>query len=181
MIIIYVIGFPFIVFWILYKNRKKLNNPEVLRHYLLLYQGVRHEKYYWELVNTFRKILLLILHVFISDKLRIIKALMGSSILFITSIVQAREKPYKIKIITSLEHREMISSMLTLYGGLIFVQEDNELLFLHIVTFALIVALNARFLFLWLFWVLWVYRKYTLIEKILNWMKKAFWIALNNV
>jgi len=94
---------------------------------------------------------LLILHVFISDKLRIIKALMGSSILFITSIVQAREKPYKIKIITSLEHREMISSMLTLYGGLIFVQEDNELLFLHIVTFALIVALNARFLFLWLF------------------------------
>lgn len=75
MLILYVAGFPFAVLLILVKNRKKLNEPQVLRYFLLLYQGLKHERYYWELVNTFRKFILLFLHVFIVDDFKVIKAM----------------------------------------------------------------------------------------------------------
>ena len=55
MIILYVIGCPALAFTILYKKKDELDNPEVLKYLLLLYQGLKHDKYYWELVNTFRK------------------------------------------------------------------------------------------------------------------------------
>jgi hypothetical protein len=135
MIILYVAGFPIVCFVILFKNRKKLAEPQVVKYFLLLYQGVKHERYYWELVNTFRKTSLLTLHVFITDDLKIMKALLGSCVLFLCSIIQIRLKPYKIGVITDLEHREMISSMFTLYGGLIFVQEEEHLQFLQLVIF----------------------------------------------
>lgn len=169
MLIIYVAGFPILVFVILFTNRNHLNDPQVLRYFLLLYQGVKHDRYYWELVNTFRKFILLFLHVFIVDEFKVIKAMCGAFILFVCSIMQARLKPYKINVISDLgkiynfdyfliivhlEHREMLSSMLTLYGGLIFVQEDDSLQFLHIFIFILVVAANIRFWVLWIFCVL---------------------------
>ena len=135
MIILYVAGFPVVCFLILFRNRNKLAEPQVVKYFLLLYQGVKHERYYWELVNTFRKTALLTLHVFITDDLRIMKALLGSFLLFTCIIIQIRLKPYKIGVITDLEHREMISSLITLYGGLIFVQEEEHLQFLQIVIF----------------------------------------------
>jgi hypothetical protein len=55
MIIFYVFGCPIVAFVILYKNRNRLDDPKVLRYIILLYQGLRHEVYYWELVNTLRK------------------------------------------------------------------------------------------------------------------------------
>lgn len=102
MLVFYVFGAPFLAFAILYKNRNKLDKPEVLQYILLLYQGLKHDKYYWELVNTARKCVLLSLHVFIPDTLKIMKALFGVITLFVCSLIQMRLKPFKIGIITSL-------------------------------------------------------------------------------
>jgi hypothetical protein len=161
MIIIYVVGFPMVTFIILYKSRNHLTNPTVVRYIILLYQGLKQEVYYWELVNTFRKVLLLSFHVFIPDTLRIMKALFGVLAMFIISLIQARIKPFKIDIITTLgkllsinftiEHREMVASLLTLYGGLIFVQEKQSLTALSYIFFFLIVYMNMRYLLLWVF------------------------------
>ena len=114
----------------------------------------------------FRKILLLSIHVFISDEQKILKALFGSVILFVTWMFQARKKPYKIGIITELESREMMSSILTLYGGLVFVQEDEKLQALHIIIFILVVIMNLRFLILWVFWIMCVWKDSKLIWNI---------------
>ena len=149
MIVIYVIGFPVFAFTILFLNRNKLNKPEVLRYILLLYQGLKHETYYWEIVNTIRKSTLILLHVFITNDHKVMKALLGSFIMFTCSILQGRLRPYKIEVISDLEHREMISSILVLYGGLIFVQENSELEFLQIVIFIIIIIMNLRFWLLW--------------------------------
>jgi hypothetical protein len=102
MIIIYVVGFPAVAFIILYKSRNHLTNASVVRYIILLYQGLKQEVYYWELVNTFRKVLLLSFHVFIPDTLRIMKALFGVLAMFIIFLIQARIKPFKIDIITTL-------------------------------------------------------------------------------
>ena len=102
MIIVYVIGAPLAALIVLYKSRKNLDNPNVVKYILLLYQGLKHEVFYWELVNTWRKLILLWLYVFIPDNYNIMKALIGVFILFVWSIAQYRLKPFKIGIISSL-------------------------------------------------------------------------------
>ena len=102
MLIVYVIGAPLLAFFVLFKNRKNLDKPEIIKYILLLYQGLRHERYYWELVNTFRKCTLLGLQVFIPDNYKIVKALIGVLILFLWALMQARLKPFKIYLISQL-------------------------------------------------------------------------------
>lgn len=102
MLVVYVFGAPALAFVVLFKNRKKLNNPEVVRYIIILYQGLKHEVYFWEIVNTLRKILLLSYHVFIPDSLKIMKALFGVVTIFLISMLQARIKPFKIGVLTTL-------------------------------------------------------------------------------
>ena len=102
MLIFYVIGSPLVMITILYKNRMKLGNPEVIQYILLLYQGLNHSRYYWEFINTLRKFILLSIHVFITDRFKIVKALLGAVTMFVCSIMQARLKPYKIKVVSDL-------------------------------------------------------------------------------
>ena len=83
MLLVYVIGAPLAAFLILFKKRKNLDHPDVVKYILLLYQGLRHEVYYWEIINTIRKLILLGLYVFIPDSYNIVKALMGVFILFV--------------------------------------------------------------------------------------------------
>jgi hypothetical protein len=187
MVIIYVVGFPAVAFIILYKSRNHLQNESVVRYIILLYQGLKDEVYYWELVNTFRKVVLLSLHVFIPDTLRIMKALFGVLTMFIISLIQARLRPFKIDIITTLgkwlpinftiEHREMVASLLTLYGGLIFVQESQSLTALSYVFFFLIMYMNMRYLLLWVFCMASVYKKYRYVAIFSEYLKKIFCIT----
>ena len=70
----------------------------------------------------------------------------------------------------------MISSILTIYGGLIFVQEDNNLSFLRVTIFVGIVIANLRFILMWIFLVATVYKRYKYLDRFSYWMKKAFCI-----
>lgn len=149
--VFYAIGFPVVVLIILFKIKNKLSDPRVLSYFILLYQGLRHERFYWELVNTFRKFLLLSLHVFIPDSNKILKSMFGSFVLFFTSVLQGRLKPFKIKVVSELEHKEMVASILTLYGGILFVQDTDHIHVLSIVVFILIAILNAQFWVKWIF------------------------------
>jgi len=151
MLVIYAIGYPVTVFIILFIIRNKLNQPKVLSYFILLYQGLRQERYYWELVNTFRKFLLLSLHVFIPDTDKVLKSMFGSFILFSTSLLQGRLKPFKIEAVSDLEHKEMIASILTLYGGIVFVQDSDGLQVLSLIIFIMISILNIRFWVMWIF------------------------------
>lgn len=179
-LVIYVIGLPILAFFALYMNRMKLNKPEVIHYILLLYQGLKHERYYWELVNTFRKFILIALQVFITNDFKIMKALLGACIMFILSVLQSRLRPFKIGVISDLEHREFLSSILLLYGGLIFMQDDNNLKFIPVILFIAIILANIRFWILWIFWVTWVYKKYKLVNMMNSWLKKVFCLKVRS-
>ena len=74
----------------------------------------------------------------------------------------------------------MISSLLTLYGGIIFVQEE-KLLILNIFFFAFILVANARFLILWIYCVAIVYKKRKIAEIIATYIKKVFCLTVSEV
>lgn len=59
MIVIWVIGMPAVALGFMIKYRKKLEEVYIKKYLLLLYQGLKEEVFYWEFVNTLRKILIL--------------------------------------------------------------------------------------------------------------------------
>ena len=181
---VYVISLPVIAFIVLFTFRKKLSEKYVMTYLLLLYQGLSPKRYYWELVNTFRKVVLLGLHVFLPNDMALYKALLGVFILFGISILQARLLPYKLLIVNQLEYREMMATVVTLYSGVIYIQETEghtEIGIFQIVFFVFVIIANARFIILWIYTLACVYRRKKYVGKIAAWYKNAFCLKVSQI
>ncbi len=66
MMILWVFGLPFVGFLMVRHNKNRLDNDEVIYKYRILYQGYRFEAYYWEFVNIFRKVAMVMINIFLS-------------------------------------------------------------------------------------------------------------------
>jgi hypothetical protein len=147
---LWVIGLPLVALTILIKNRNKLDDPVVKGRYLMLYQGLRFKVFYWEFVNTGRKIFLLSTNIFIPKTMPFLRATLGVIILVAVMRLQKLLHPYKSPLINNLEAQEILTSTLTLYGAIIFVQDDQILAY-QLVSFLVIVIVNLQFYTLWLY------------------------------
>ena len=58
-LLVWGIGAPVLALVILFKYKNSLNTWNVQKYLLVLYQGLKSERFYWELINTTRKTLLL--------------------------------------------------------------------------------------------------------------------------
>ena len=65
-ILIWSIGIPLFAFSLLFKHRHNLEDTEIKTYYLMIYQGLRPEKFYWEFINTIKKLLILWTNAFLS-------------------------------------------------------------------------------------------------------------------
>jgi len=65
-LVVWVIVCPLIALAIITKHRHNLEDWKVKKYFLILYQGLKPEKFYWEFFNTFRKFLVLLLNVVLS-------------------------------------------------------------------------------------------------------------------
>lgn len=63
-IIVWVFGTPIITLIYLTKHRKQLEDWSIKKYFMIIYQGLRSEMYYWEFVNILRKFLILAINVF---------------------------------------------------------------------------------------------------------------------
>jgi len=63
MLVVWVFGSPILVLTILIKNRDKLSDKEIKNYFYVLYQGLKPNRFYWEFVNTLRKIIILSVNV----------------------------------------------------------------------------------------------------------------------
>jgi len=59
-LIIWVISLPVIALILLKKNIHKEGDNKVQQYFLILYQGLKIKHFYWEFVNSLRKVLILI-------------------------------------------------------------------------------------------------------------------------
>jgi hypothetical protein len=64
-LIIWGAGIPIVALVILLKYRNRLDKWEIQKYYWVLYQGLRLDRFYWELINTCRKLTLLWLSIFL--------------------------------------------------------------------------------------------------------------------
>jgi len=92
---------PLLGLLLLFKNRKQLKNSAILAKYRILYIGLKQNYFYWEFVNIFRKVALLMINVFVEHPS--IKIFISVGILGTIFFVQNRCKPYQERFFNALE------------------------------------------------------------------------------
>ena len=108
-IIIWVIATPVIAFVILYRNRNNLENYAVKQYYLILYQGLTRKAFYWEFVNTCRKIIIIALNAVLSLLSITYRLLMCIILLVFVERLQRRLSPYKSRENNEIEIKAIIA------------------------------------------------------------------------
>lgn len=139
MFVFYGIGIPLTAFFLLYKRRKELSEWSTRRYFLILYQGLKPDVFYWEFVNTTRKVLVLIVVVFLARASVHLKALLITVVLVTFFRLQVYLSPYKLEENNGLELLEMSTGLITLFGGLLFISDDNREDFIDFLVFMLII------------------------------------------
>ena len=114
-LIVWVLGIPIFAFIILYKNRHNLDSGPTRLIFLMLYQGYKHDKFYWEFVNTFRKVLLLVFSTLLSLFSVYYAAIISIATLWIMIHLQNRIQPYNNKKYNTIEIKAMLAGSMTLY------------------------------------------------------------------
>ena len=119
------------------------------KYYLILYQGLRREVFYWEFLNTTRKVLIICLNTILSVISLNYKILLGIILLVIIIRIQLAVSPYIIKVNDDLEVMSIISGMLVLYCGLIFEEGQNsDLPIFDSLAMIVLIIFNVMFLLL---------------------------------
>ena len=155
----FVIGFPILVIWVAFtpifslillsRNIKKDDDNKIKQYMLILYQGLKPSRYYWEFVNTLRKVLILMsfsLFVTFSPSYKIMIAVI---ILIITFRIQVYLNPYKNKDYNSIEILALLTGTLTLSSGLIFTNDEDQKPFLNAILLIIVLTFNIAFVLRW--------------------------------
>jgi len=158
MILLWSVGIPLAAFLILYKNRHNLDSPKVKRYYLMVYQGLKNDRFFWEFVNTIRKVSIMGVNVFLSRESLVYRIITLTIVLILFYRLQVKLEPYKNKENNSLERIEIVAGALTLYGGILFVHEQTRVGFLESTIFILIMGVNIYFIMYWIYCMLVTFR-----------------------
>ena len=110
----------------LYHNKEKLELLEIREKYGFLYNGFKKRYFYWEAINMYRKIIIILVSVFFGIFGVITQALVIFLVLIIFLILNIKLLPYTFKSLNDMEILSIITSMITIYCGLFFVSHLPE-------------------------------------------------------
>ena len=116
---------------------------------LILYQGLKPDRYYWEFVNSLRKVLLLMSFSLLITYKPAYRIVVGVIILIITFRVQVRLNPYKNNEYNNIEILALLTGSLTILSGLIFTSDEEQNTILNVLTLTFVIIFNIIFIFKW--------------------------------
>jgi hypothetical protein len=139
-----VFGAPTVGFFLLWRNiHKDANNP-INQYLLILYQGLKQNRFYWEFINTSRKVLILM-----SFALGLYVRILASATILIISIrLQIWLKPYKKEQYNELEIWAVSAGIVTLLAGLSF-EIEGSVSYLNAISLVFIFLTNLYFFVKW--------------------------------
>lgn len=139
---------PLLALIVLVARKKRLVEPQMRIRFGFLYTGYEGQKYYWEFVIMYRKMIIITLTVFLVSVSSSIQVLCVLIVLVVAYLMQVRSQPYNIAVFNQLEKRSITVAALTIYCGLFYMSEDLDE-YTQALLFALIVLVNAYFLLYW--------------------------------
>ena len=114
----WVIFLPLLALYLLFKNIRKGDHNKINMYFLILYQGLKKDIFYWEFVNTLRKVLILVSFAALATFPPLYKIMISVIILIITARVQIRLNPYKNSNHSEIEILAIVSGTMTIFSGL---------------------------------------------------------------
>jgi len=129
----------------MFKGMRDKNDNKIKQYFLILYQGLKKDTFYWEFVNILRKFLILTALLFQNS----LKIMFGTIILIGTGRLQYRLKPYKNDENNNVEMLAIIAGMFTILSSLIYGEEDEVGLINNLVLIFTII-LNIIFVLQWI-------------------------------
>ena len=118
---------------------------------LILYQGLKPDRYYWEFVNTLRKVLLLMSFSLLITYKPSYRIMIGVIILLITFRIQVYLNPYKRNEYNDIEIIALLTGSLTILSGLIFTSDEDQNTILNGFTLIAVIVFNVTFILKWLY------------------------------
>ena len=119
-LILWTIGIPAIVWFLMSENKKRLQNYEIKERYGFLYRGYRIDVYFWECITMYRKVVIALIAVFLKSLGSIIQSLSTLLFLVVFIIITANMKPFLSRKLNNLELISLISSNITIYCGVFY-------------------------------------------------------------
>ena len=152
-LILWVIGIPLFAFILLLINRNNLNSDSVRKIFLVLYQGYKPKAFYWEFVNTLRKVLVLLFSTVLSAYPLTYSAFISIAVLVVLIHIQIKIDPYEDIKHNHIEIKAVIAGTMTLFCGIMFDQKSSEegtpTIIMIIMVF--LVITNLMFIIEWLY------------------------------
>ncbi|CAI2370232.1 unnamed protein product [Moneuplotes crassus] len=145
-LIIWVILLPVTALILLFIYIKRQSDNKIKQYFLILYQGLKRDKFYWEFVNTARKIFILIIFP-LPVSMKMLVAVVG---LVVFARIQMKLQPYTISDNNNLEILAISAGILTLFSGLLYSQE-SEMATINFASMIFSVMFNICFLAHWLY------------------------------
>ena len=86
MILIWILGLPILGITFLTIKKNKIEDVAFKKYFLILYQGMKKNRIYWEFVNVLRKVFISLINALIPSEMWSIRIL--SAILFLVSFLK---------------------------------------------------------------------------------------------
>ena len=154
----FLLGVPILAFWVIFlpvlslvlliKNFHKGEDNKIKMYFLILYQGLKANWYYWEFVNSLRKVLILVTFAALATFSPQYKIMISVTILTITARIQINLNPYKNQKHSEIEMLAIIAGTTTLFSGLVYTSA-NIVDILNTLILSVIFILNIYFILDW--------------------------------
>lgn len=125
--ILIIIGIPLACFLVLRANRHRLKEKEVVTKYGFHILGLSNDTYYWEVLLTLRKILIIAVNSALALEASIYKSFTATLVMLLSLEVLRRLKPYESRIAYDLEYLSSFSCAVSLLFGTFLVSVGDDL------------------------------------------------------
>jgi len=149
-LIIWVVVLPVLTFGMLCRYRHRLNDEKIKGKYAFLYRGYKDNKYYWEFIILMRKVILIVVLVFLSMVSRTLQAILTSVILSLAFYLQIKNNPHKFEVLGELEENSLICLCFLSYAGIYFLTVTPQFVALNYIVLILSLFGNLLFLLTWI-------------------------------
>jgi len=148
--ILWTLGLPALCLMYIYKSRYRLALTYMKLRLGFIYNGYTPEKFYWEFIIIYRKILIISIAVFFTSVSTYLQALTVMIVILAALSLQSKHKPYIVPDMNELEVRGILVGGVTIYCGLFSLTQGLDLP-AQVVLLVILVLANAYFLSYWVF------------------------------
>eukprot|EP00347_Sterkiella_histriomuscorum_P008394 403345262 len=151
-IIIWVIGYPLFIIIALNRNKKRLNDVNVIKQYGLYYIGFKDNTFYWQIgVINIRRIIYIAITVSLSKFQKQLYAIICVIVIYIYMQLVRSLKPYESEYLNQMDSFASLATSSTIIFGLFFLDKKNTQNQNVVMTlFSFIVVINCTFFIYWL-------------------------------